>query len=66
MKETSKNAKQEIKYIKYLKPEMSGLLESSKLSLSQTDEASRINYARVVILGDGGVGKTALIKVIIW
>ena len=62
-KETSKSEKQEIKDIK---PVMSEPLNSSKLSLSQTDEASPINYARVVILGDGGVGKTALIKVIIW
>ena len=37
---------------------------SSKLSPSKSDEASPINYARIVILGDRGVGKTALIKVI--
>ena len=54
--------KQEIKDIK---PEMSEPRTFSKLSLSQTDEASPINYARVVILVDGGVGKSALIKVII-
>ena len=39
---------------------------SSKLSPSKSDEASPINYARIVILRNRGVGKTALIKVIIW
>ena len=37
---------------------------SPKVSMFKADEASPINYARVVILGDVGVGKTALVKVI--
>ena len=36
----------------------------AKLSPTKADDCSPINYARVVILGDRGVGKTALIKVI--
>ena len=37
----------------------------SNLYESQANESSPISYARVVILGDRGVGKTALAKVII-
>ena len=37
---------------------------SPKVSMFKADEASPINYARVVILGDVGVEKTALVKVI--
>ena len=36
----------------------------SDVPAKQSDDCSPINYARVVILGDRGVGKTALIKVI--
>ena len=36
----------------------------SKLS-TRCDEHVSINYAKIVILGDKGVGKTAIVKVII-
>ena len=51
-------------YIKNKNQSMNEGQTSPKLSMSKSDEASPISYARVVILGDGGVGKNALIKVI--
>ena len=36
---------------------------ANKISISKIEEIGPINYAKVVILGDRGVGKTALIKV---
>ena len=36
----------------------------SKLS-TRCDEHVPINYAKIIILGDKGVGKTAIVKVII-
>ena len=37
----------------------------SKISVTRCDEQVPINYAKIVILGDKGVGKTAIVKVII-